>query len=68
MSYIEFVEIERKPKNLVFSVRSISQGTELGRIKWHGAWRQYCLFPEPTIWSSGCLEAVVDFLKEKNKK
>ena len=36
---------------------------EIGRIKWYGAWRQYCFFPnEDTVWSRGCIREVHIFI------
>lgn len=41
----------------------------LGIIKWEGGWRQYVFHPDnSTIWSSGCLEIITKFLKDKNKR
>lgn len=40
-------------------------GTTIGRIQWHGTWRQFCFFPGTlTVWSAGCLADVQDFLKQ----
>ena len=31
----------------------------IGTIKWHGAWRKFCFFPEPdTLWDNKCLNDV----------
>ena len=41
----------------------------LGIIKFSGAWRQYIFEASPdTFWSYSCLEQIVDFLKQQNKK
>ena len=38
---------------------------ELGQIKWYGAWRKYCFYPNSnTIWDNKCLIEVLDFIKE----
>ena len=64
-NFLYIVEIERKSKTQVFSVRSISQGNELARIYWYEAWRQYVLETENgTIWSDGCLKEIVKFLEK----
>ena len=47
--YLEIIEIERKPKTMVYSVRSISQGNELGRVFWYAHWRQYIFEPGQEI-------------------
>ena len=37
----------------------------LGLIKWNGAWRQYCFYPENNaFWSSTCNQGITDFLIE----
>lgn len=65
----KFFTIEQLPpvagkKTRTYAVVSRSQGVELGRIKWYGAWRQYCFSPNPeTLWSDGCLADITSFLK-----
>jgi hypothetical protein len=58
-------------KTSVFAVRKDSKNglaEYLGHIKWNGAWRQYCFYPElETIWSSGCLQGITDFLTKINQ-
>lgn len=67
--YIEFVLIERKPKTLVYSVRNIHHGNELGRIYWYPRWRQYAFDPGlRTIWSWDCLRKVSDFIAEEMER
>lgn len=40
---------------------------ELGMIKWHGAWRKFCLFPNSnTLWDNKCLEDVINLLNTLN--
>ena len=42
---------------------------KLGEIKWFGAWRQYCFYPEGnTIFDRKCLTYINNFLEEINKK
>jgi len=41
----------------------------LGVVKWFGKWRRYCFFPEgETVFSSGCLNDIVDFVNQLNEK
>ena len=48
-------------------ITSKSSGDTLGSIRWYGPWRQYCFFPtEGTLFNSGCMESLVEFLKEAN--
>lgn len=40
-------------------------------IKWYAPWRKYCFYPAPdteTVWSSGCLADIQDFLDKLNEK
>ena len=67
--YIHFVEVEKKPKTLVYSCRNNKSDTELGVIKWHSPWRQYCYFPScPAVYSVGCLEDINNFMSKIGKK
>ena len=46
-------------------VEKVCAGQYLGEIKWNGAWRQYCFYPESkTFWSSGCMQGIIDFCIE----
>jgi hypothetical protein len=67
--YINQCHNPRK-KTQLYSVRKDSStglAEHLGLIKWNGAWRQYCFFPDlETLWSSGCLQGIIDFLTEIN--
>lgn len=63
--YIQFDLIEEKPKTNVYSVINISGGYSLGLVKWHPAWRQYCLFSEEqTIWNKDCLKEIEKFIQK----
>ena len=70
-NYIEFIVIVRKPKTVVYAVRNIHHGNEIGRILWYGPRRQYVFEPgERTVWSEDCLLTVQKFLltlKEERK-
>jgi hypothetical protein len=34
----------------------------LGQIRWYGAWRQYCFFPNHDgIFNKGCLDTIAEF-------
>lgn len=61
--YIRFVKTEDKEKTSVWSCRNIKQENELGIIKWHPAWRQYCYFPTiQAVYSAGCLFDIRHFI------
>jgi hypothetical protein len=62
--YIYFEEIGNTSKTTIWNVISQSSGITLGQVKWYGAWRQYCFFPESnTIWNTSCLESIQSFIK-----
>ena len=45
-----------------WKVLSKEGGNFLGGIKWFGAWRKYCFFPEQaTIFEQDCLRDIADF-------
>ena len=64
--YIEIVsETIEKRKTPIYHIYSKHSNDEIGIIKWYGAWRKYCFFPnEDTIWDKKCLEQMLkkDFL------
>ena len=61
--YLYFSLLENKPKTRVFGVHARSSDIQLGIIKWHGPWRQYCFFPAPDcLFSKGCLEDINLFI------
>lgn len=65
--YLIFVLKERKPKTEVWEVRTKSDNSLLGIIKWYAQWRQYCFFPEQeTVWSFGCVDDIRFFLAMAN--
>lgn len=69
MVEFEYMIINRKPKTEVYAVNVKSNGTPLGEIKYHPAWRQYVFEPfSATIYSSGCMANLLKFIKDLNKK
>jgi hypothetical protein len=41
----------------------------LGIIKFDGAWRQFVFYPDAdTRWSSGCMDLINNFIKDRNQK
>lgn len=68
MNY-EYIEIHRQEipgrKTPIYHVINKKAQVPLAQIKWHGAWRQYCLFVDSdTIWSEGCLDDLKDALRQ----
>ena len=65
---LHFRPIEQKAKTDVWQCGSNKGDFTLGIVKWHPAWRQYCFFPNAeTVFSSGCLADVNNFMDELNK-
>lgn len=65
----------RKPKpkgkktNIYIVEKDHEYGLRLGEVRWHGAFRQYCFYPEKdSMFSKGCLELINNFLDKKNKR
>lgn len=56
-------------KTRITEVTAVSSGILLGKIKWYGAWRQYCFFPEPgCLFNVGCLETITRNVDVLNKQ
>jgi len=62
--YLEFKELESKPKTKVIEVISKIHGDRLGIIKWFGRWRQYAFFPwKETIFNVECLNDIQSYIR-----
>ena len=63
--YIRFETYAQKPKTKLYGVVNIKSGFRIGIIKWYGAWRQYCFYPdEETIFNTDCMEYIIEFIKK----
>jgi hypothetical protein len=69
MSYLEFRENDpiagRKTKT--FSIYNKS-GEFLGSVSFSGAWRKYIFNGTNSIFDAGCLQDIVDFLKDQTQQ
>jgi hypothetical protein len=62
--YIYFEDEPTDKKTRIVSVRSLRTREELGVIRWYGAWRQYCFYPNVrTIFNPTCMVRIVDEIK-----
>lgn len=55
-----------KAKTKTWTLIAKSTFTELGRIEWYPAWRQYCFLPKQNralVFSKGCLEEINAFIE-----
>ena len=63
--YIHFSELIPQGKTSKWSCRNLKSNEELGIVKWHSGWRQYCYFPTvEAVYSNGCLNDIVDFIRQ----
>jgi hypothetical protein len=51
-----------------WEIRSKSDGSVLGIIKWFGPWRQYCFVKDDLVFSAGCFRDNASFLEDLNRK
>lgn len=63
--YLSFIVKEHKPKTKVVAVVNKTHQQEIGVIRWHSPWRQYCFFPHSqTIWNKACLDDINTLITE----
>jgi len=64
--WLEFVDVsisDRKTK--IFEVFNKDNGSYLGAVKWHGAFRQYSFFPaSDCIFEKTCLRDISKFMED----
>ncbi len=66
--YIHFYKLADNSKTSIWSCRNNKTNTELGKISWCPAWRQYCYYPNcEAVYSAGCLDDISDFIKTAMK-
>jgi hypothetical protein len=64
--YIKFSVILQQGKTGVWLVQNKRYDSDLGWIRWHGIWRQYCFFPAVgCIFSAGCLFDIQEFINQQ---
>jgi len=69
--YMEAHLQEQEPgaKTQKWAIRSKSDESMLGVIKWFRPWRQYCFFVmDVAVFSAGCFKDLTSFLEELNRK
>lgn len=60
--------LKQGDKTNQYTVVNIHNDGLVGIIKWHGAWRQYCFFPEnDCVFSVSCLSYIVDYINKLMK-
>ena len=64
--YEEYLDNRKTP---IYHIESMLSKDEIGQIKWYGAWRKFCFYPNgDTIWDNKCLEQIIAFLNQVNTK
>lgn len=67
--YILKTELPKRKTPIYNLFSKYNPGVKLGEIKWFGAWRKYCFYPESdTIFDNKCLNYIIEFLDFVNKK
>ena len=70
--WVDFREVDPKPKTRVFLVLQKDTSGVLGRVSWWGPWRRYAFFPEVgTLYESQCLHdiaAFCDWLMDEHRR
>lgn len=67
MSYIKVIDLGvlDGQKTRRYRVQGQS-GFSLGQLRFYGAWRKYCFFPdENTVFDSACLDEIADLCRAK---
>jgi len=63
--YMKFDMVGDTGKTEIWNILSKISGDVLGKIKWHGPWRQYCFFPSQNcIFNTKCLDDIKKMINE----
>jgi len=70
--HLEFVLRPRKGKTVILNVVNVHSMVAVGEIKWWGAWRKYCFFPQAgTVFDTNCMndinEQIERLMKERRE-
>lgn len=63
----KYLEFEINPYKMngtkpVYWVVSKTGKGILGEIRWYYRWRQYCFYPNNSLFNKGCLQDIINFL------
>lgn len=62
---VSYVGASASGKTLIWSVYSMSDGREIGQVRWFGRWRKYAFFPgDATVFEEDCLRDIAQFIEE----
>jgi len=66
VSWLTFVEVHDTGKTKVWDVRNAENGSLLGQVRWHGAWRQYVYSTAAdVVWNPACLDELAAFIRDQ---
>ena len=70
MSYIKFTDNGTSPsgKTKRWTVESVAGGPALGTVRWYAPWRKYTFQSTESVFDSGCLQEITDFVKSETEK
>ena len=67
--WIDFEDLPRTGKTRVMAVFNKETKTNLGTIKWYGAFRQFSFFPEPNmVFEKTCMRDIADKMEQLMKE
>lgn len=69
--YIKFKDLRYEGKTVRFAVVNVKQDIAIGTVRWYGAWRKYCFFPDiGMVFDTTCLNAISEFIQQlmENRK
>jgi len=67
--HLYFKEIKDTGKTKVWEVQNKFSYVSIGEVKWNGAWRKYCFFPDvDTVFDTKCLEVIIQFIENRMKE
>lgn len=67
IDYSEFFTVIETCQTKTHTYHIISKNSEdiIGTIKWNGAWRKYCFFPNnDTVWDIKCLTTITQLIQD----
>lgn len=65
---VDYLSDSPSGKTKIYEVITNDRTTILGYIKWHGAWRKYCFYPEKnTLYDPKCLNELAQACEEKTQ-
>ena len=68
-TWLTFDEVHDTGKTKVWDVYNAENGSKLGSVKWHGAWRQYVYDTSTAnygvVWNPDCMDELNEFIRAR---